>query len=86
MPITARNERTPAIAHAANAAAMVALGAALIFAVSTLRREADVVRTREASVRQAAGLATMADDQAYIRSATPASALPPRAALLRGVM
>lgn len=86
MPITARNERRPAIAHAANAAAMAALGAALVFTVSTLSSEARVVRTREASVRQAAGLATEADDQDYLRSTVPAKDLPARAALLRGVM
>lgn len=86
MPIIARNERRPAIAHAANAAAMAALGAALVFTVSTLSSEARVVRTREASVRQAAGLATEADDQDYLRSNVPADALPARAALLRGVM
>ncbi len=86
MPIIARNERRPAIAHAANAAAMAALGAALVFTVSTLSSEARVVRTREASVRQAAGLATEADDQDYLRSTVPAKDLPARAALLRGVM
>ncbi|MBB3878902.1 hypothetical protein [Sphingomonas pseudosanguinis] len=86
MPIIARNERRPAIAHAANAAAMAALGAALVFTVSTLSSEARVVRTREASVRQAAGLATEADDQDYLRSNVPAKDLPARAALLRGVM
>lgn len=86
MPITARNERRPAIAHAANAAAMAALGAALVFTVSTLSSEARVVRTREASVRQAAGLASEAGDQDYLRSTVPAKDLPARAALLRGVM
>ena len=86
MPITARNERRPAIARAANAAAMAALGAALVFTVSTLSSEARVVRTREASVRQAAGLATEADDQDYLRSTVLAKDLPARAALLRGVM
>lgn len=86
MPITARNERRPTIAHAANAAAMAALGAALVFTVSTLSSEARVVRTREASVRQAAGLASEADDQDYLRSTVPAKDLPARAALLRGVM
>lgn len=86
MPITARNERRPAIARVANAAAMAALGAALVFTVSTLSSEARVVRTREASVRQAAGLATEADDQDYLRSTVLAKDLPARAALLRGVM
>lgn len=86
MPITARNERRPTIAHAANAAAMAALGAALVFTVSTLSSEARVVRTREASVRQAAGLASEADDQDYLRSTVPAKDLPARAALLRGVI
>lgn len=86
MPITARNERRPAIAHAANAAAMAVLGAALVFTISTLSSEARVVRTREASIRQAAGLATGADDGDYLQSTVPAKDLPARAALLRGVM
>ena len=86
MPITARSERRPTIAHAANAAAMAALGAALVFTVSTLSSEVQVVRTREASVRQAAGLATAEDDHAYLQSTVPPTALLARAALLRVVM
>ncbi|WP_322964449.1 hypothetical protein [Sphingomonas fuzhouensis] len=69
-----------------NALALAALGGALIYTVAVLRDETRVVAMRDASVRQAAGLATSNDLQALAPAAPSADRLPARAALLRGVM
>jgi hypothetical protein len=86
MPITAPNKRGSAAARAVNALALTALGGALVFTVSVLRDESRVVGMRDASIRQAAGLAT-SDDLRTLDPSTPSTErLPARAALLRGVM
>lgn len=86
MPITAPSKRTSAAARAVNALALAALGGALIFTISVVRDESRVVRMRDASIRQAAGLATSDDLRMLDPSTLRTEPLPARAALLRGVI
>lgn len=86
MPITAPNKRSSAAARVINALALAALGGALVFTLSVLRDENRVVRMRDASIRQAAGLATSDDLRALAPPTSRAEPLPARAVLLRGVM
>lgn len=86
MPTTAPNKRGSAATRAVNAIALTALGGALVFTLSVLRDERRVVRMRDASIRQAADLATSDDLGTLDPSAADTDTLPARAALLRGVM